>query len=110
MNISKCDALQWFEFFSALDDGDALPPHQQELALATLSQIEAAEDARIDKWMAEIPGLKSLNGRTCYVGPDERFPKGCRSCLLGTGLSAVRKTNKCNLQCPFCYDYGEMDG
>ena len=109
MNISKRDALQWFEFFSALDDGDALPPHQQELALATLSQIEAAEDARIDKLMAEIPGLKSLNGRTCYVGPDERFPKGCRSCLLGTGLSAVRKTNKCNLQCPFCYDYGEMD-
>lgn len=31
------------------------------------------------------------------------------SCLLGTGLSAVRKTNKCNLVCKFCYNYGELD-
>ena len=109
MNISKADALRWFEFFSELEDCDALPPRQQEIALATLSQIEAAEDARIDALMAGIPGLKSLKGRTRYVGPDEKFPKGCRSCLLGTGLSAIRKTNRCNLQCPFCYDYGEMD-
>lgn len=109
MNISKQDALQWFEFFSALEDGEALPPRQQELALATLYQIEEAENARIDQLMAQVPGLKSLEGRTYYVGPDDRFPKGCRSCLLGTGLGAIRKTNRCNLQCPFCYDFGEMD-
>ena len=59
--------------------------------------------------MAEIPGLKSLCGRTLYVGKDENFPDGCRSCLLGTGLSAIRKTNKCNIQCRFCYNYGELD-
>ena len=29
--------------------------------------------------------------------------------MLGTGLSAVRKTNKCNVQCKFCYNYGELD-
>ena len=109
MNISKHDALQWFEFFAQLDEGDALPPHQHALALATLYQIETAEDARIEALMAEVPGLKSLEGRTFYVGPDDKFPKGCRSCLLGTGLGAVRKTNRCNLQCPFCYDFGEMD-
>ena len=109
MNISKRDALQWFEFFAQLDDGEGLPPHQQALALATLYQIEEAENARVEQLMAQVPGLKSLEGRTYYVGPDDHFPKGCRSCLLGTGLGAIRKTNKCNLQCPFCYDYGEMD-
>ncbi|MBR3273688.1 MAG: radical SAM protein [Clostridia bacterium] len=109
MLISKSDALAWFEFFAELPEDEPLPPMQQEIALATLSQIEVAEAARIDRLKSEIPGLKSLNGRSCYVGDDARFPKGCRSCLLGTGLSAVRKTNRCNLQCPFCYDYGEMD-
>lgn len=110
MKISKRDALQWFEFFAGLDDGEGLPPRQQELALAVLYQIEEAENARLEALMAEVPGLKTLEGRTYYVGPDDRFPKGCRSCLLGTGLGAIRKTNKCNLQCPFCYDFGEMDG
>ena len=109
MLISKSDALQWFEFFAEYCEGEALPPRQQEIALATLSQIEVAEAARIDALRSEIPGLKSLSGRSHYVGPDDRFPAGCRSCLMGTGLSAVRKTNRCNLNCPFCYDYGEMD-
>ncbi|MDO4866391.1 MAG: radical SAM protein [Clostridia bacterium] len=109
MLISKADALTWFEFFAELPEDEPLLPRQQEIALATLSQIELAEETRIEALKAEIPGLKSLNGRTLYVGEDARFPKGCRSCLLGTGLSAVRKTNRCNLQCRFCYDYGEMD-
>jgi len=109
MYISKKDALAWFEFFAELPEDEALMPRQQEIVLATLSQIEAAEEARVKKLRSEIPGLKSLNGRSFYVGEDARFPRGCRSCLLGTGLSAVRKTNRCNLNCPFCYDYGEMD-
>ena len=109
MNISKRDALMWFTFFAQLDGEEPLLPKQQELALAALCQIETAEDARTGRLMAGIPGLKSLEGRTYYVGPDDKFPKGCRSCLLGTGLSAVRRTNRCNLRCKFCYDYGEMD-
>ena len=109
MLISKTDALAWFEFFAGLPEDEPLPPRQQEIALAALSQIEVAEAARIDRLKSEIPGLKSLGDRSCYVGDDARFPKGCRSCLLGTGLSAVRKTNRCNLSCPFCYDFGEMD-
>ena len=109
MNISKRDALAWFEFFSQLDEEEALLPRQQELAMAVLSQIELAEAERVRALMAQIPNLKSLEGRTYYVGDDARFPKGCRSCLLGTGLGAVRRTNRCNLACPFCYDYGEMD-
>ena len=109
MYISKKDALAWFEFFAQLPEDEPLPPRQQEIALAALSQIEAAEEARVEALRAQVPGLKSLDGRSFYVGDDARFPRGCRSCLLGTGLSAVRRTNRCNLRCPFCYDYGEME-
>ncbi len=109
MYISKKDALAWFEFFAQLPEDEPLPPRQREIALAALSQIEAAEEARVEALRSQIPGLKSLNGRSFYVGDDAHFPKGCRSCLLGTGLSAVRRTNRCNLRCPFCYDYGEME-
>ena len=109
MKISKKDALMWFEFFAALPPEEELLPRQQEIALAALAQIETAEQARLDALAAQIPHLQSLNGRTRFVGPRERFPQGCRSCLLGTGLSAVRRTNKCNIQCKFCYNYGELD-
>lgn len=109
MKISKKDALMWFEFFAALPEEEELMPRQLEIAYAAFAQIEAAVEARNDRLMAQIPHLKSLEGRTYFVGAEEKFPQGCRSCLLGTGLSAVRKTNRCNLQCKFCYDYGQMD-
>ena len=109
MKISKRDALAWFSFFAQLPEDEPLPPRQQELAYAALAQIEAAVEHHNDGLAAQIPGLKQLAGRTMYVGPDERFPAGCRSCLMGTGLSAVRKTNRCNVQCKFCYNYGELD-
>lgn len=109
MKISKRDARMWMEFFACLPEEEGLLPRQQEIALAVLAQIEAAADARAEALRREIPRLKSLEGRTEYVGPDAKFPPGCRSCLLGTGLSAVRKTNKCNANCRFCYDYGVLD-
>ena len=109
MKISKKDALMWFEFFSMLPEDEELLTNQQEIALAAFAQIEAALDDRNEKLMAEIKGLKTLGGRTYYVGDDSRFSKGCRSCLTGTGLSAIRKTNKCNIQCKFCYNYGELN-
>ena len=109
MKISKKDALMWFEFFAQLPEDEQLSVRQQEIVYAVLAQIEDAVDARREKLMAEIPGLKVLGGRTRYVGDDDHFPRGCRSCLLGTGLSAIRKTNKCNIQCRFGYNYGELD-
>ncbi len=109
MDISKKDALLWFEFFAQLPEEEELTNWQQEIVLAVLSQIEEAAEARFDELLAGIPGLKSLDGRSCYVGDDADFPGGCRSCLCGTGLSAVRKTNRCNLTCRFCYNYGELD-
>ena len=122
MKISKKDALSWFRFFSTLPDDEPLGPRQQELALATFAQIETAVDARRTATLKTIPGLQallpnypeglpwteSLPACTLFVGSPSRFPAGCRSCLLGTGLSAVRKTNRCNAACPFCYDYGQL--
>ncbi len=109
MKISKADAVKWFEFFSMLPEDEELTPNQQEIIYSVLSQIENAVDARHKSLLSQITGLKSLQGRTYYVGDDEKFSDGCRSCLLGTGLSAIRKTNKCNLNCKFCYNYGELD-
>jgi len=109
MKISKQDALAWFTFFAQLDDEEELMPYQQEIVYAVFSQIETAVEHRDNALKAQIKGLKSLEGRTLYVGDDEKFAKGCRSCLLGTGLSAIRKTNKCNIECRFCYNYGELD-
>ncbi|HPF87692.1 MAG TPA: radical SAM protein [Candidatus Limiplasma sp.] len=109
MKISKQDALTWFTFFASLPEGEELLPWQQEIVFAAFAQIETAVNARNAALRAQIPHLKTLKNRTEYVGDDSRFPQGCRSCLLGTGLSAVRKTNKCNLNCKFCYDYGAFD-
>lgn len=109
MKISKKDALMWFEFFSALPEDEEIMTKQQEIIYATFAQIEEAVDNRIEKLMSEIQDLKTLQNRTFYVGNDKKFAKGCRSCLLGTGLTAIRKTNKCNIQCKFCYNYGELD-
>ena len=123
MKISKKDALTWFRFLAELPEDEPPGCRQQEIALAVFAQIETAVEARRTKMLAAIPGLKAIvpgtekavswspdrPACTLFVGPEECFPRGCRSCLLGTGLSAVRKTNRCNAACPFCYDYGLLD-
>lgn len=109
MKISKKDALTWFEFFAFLPEDEEIMTRQQEIIYAVLAQVEAAVDHRHELLLSQIKNLQSLEKRSCFVGRADRFPKGCRSCLFGTGLSAVRKTNTCNLECPFCYNYGELD-
>lgn len=109
MKISKKDALSWFEFFSILPEEEEIIAKQQEIIYATFAQIEAAVDNRNERLISEISGLQTLDNRTLFVGNKGKFPKGCCSCLLGTGLSAIRKTNKCNIECKFCYNYGELD-
>ena len=91
MKISKRDALLWFRFFAQMPEDEPLMPHQRELAYAVIAQIETAAEARFDSLMREIPHLKSLNGRTYYVGSDKKFSKGCRSCLTGTGAECRAK-------------------
>ncbi len=109
MKISKKDALTWFEFFSMLPEEEEVTTKQQEIIYATFAQIEAAIDYRNDRLMSDIENLKTVENRTFFVGNESKFSKGCRSCLIGTGLSAIRKTNKCNIECKFCYNYGELD-
>jgi pyruvate formate-lyase activating enzyme-like uncharacterized protein len=109
MKISKIDALLWFDYFSALGDEDEISVKHKEIVYATLAQIEAVVDARNDALLKQIGNLKNLQNRTLYVGNEAKFPRGCSSCLLGTGLSAIRKTNTCNIECKFCYNYGQMD-
>ena len=109
MKIPKKDALSWFSFFAALPEDEELGARQQELVYAVFAQIEDAVRARHEALKADIPGLKTLAGRTLYVGSEGKFPRGCRSCLFGTGLGAIRKTNRCNAACAFCYDYGVLD-
>ncbi len=121
MKISKKDALTWFRFFAEMPEEEDLGPRQTEIAGAVFAQIERAEEARQLELLRRIPGLKGFGPEgvspweegkpfcTLFVGPEERFPRGCRSCLLGTGLSAVRRTNRCDAACPFCYDYGQLN-
>lgn len=109
MKISKKDARTWFEFYAELPEDEEVGARHQEIIFATFAQIEAAIDYQSEKLMSRITGLKTLEKRTFFVGPNSKFPNGCRSCLLGTGLSAIRKTNKCNLECQFCYNYGQLD-
>ena len=109
MKISKQDALIWFDFFSQLPEQEGISTKHEEIIYATFAQIEAAVDQRNETLMSEIKNLKTLENRTFFVGKESKFPQGCRSCLLGTGLSAIRKTYKCNLECKFCYNYGELD-
>ena len=68
MKISKKDALMWFRFFAELPDDEELMPHQQEIALAALAQIETAVNKRREALAARIDGLQSLSGRTYFVG------------------------------------------
>jgi len=109
MKISKMDALIWFDYFSQMTEEEEISTKHEEIIYSTFAQIEAVIEHRNDMLMAEIKGLKTLENRTIFVGSEKKFPNGCRSCLLGTGLSAIRKTNKCNLECKFCYNYGELD-
>lgn len=109
MKISKNDALIWFDYFSQMPEDEEITVKHEEIIFATFAQIEAAVEHKNELLMAEIKGLKTLENRTYYVGNESKFAQGCRSCLLGTGLSAIRKTNKCNLECKFCYNYGELD-
>lgn len=77
MKISKKDALSWFEFFADLPEEEELMPGQMEIALSAFAQIERAVNVHHAELMAKIPHLKSLQGRTYYVGDESKFPGGC---------------------------------
>ncbi|MBC2856765.1 radical SAM protein [Cetobacterium sp. 2A] len=110
MNISKQDALEWFEFLSELP-GNKKDIYNQysDVIEAIFRQIELSVNKKHKDLQNEIPTLETLKGRTHFVGDKEKFPKGCISCLFGTGLGGIRKTHQCNLTCKFCYYHDNID-
>ena len=65
MKISKTDAQKWFELFAQIQDsGEDLGIHQMEIVYSTMSQIEERVEHDHEELKAQIPHLRSLNGRT----------------------------------------------
>lgn len=110
MRISKKDALEWFSYLSSLS-GDKTEVYKRysKIIESTIRQIELSVNKKHKDMQNEIDGLKDLKGRTFFVGDQQQFPKGCVSCLFGDGLGGIRKTNKCNLLCKFCYYHDNID-
>lgn len=111
MNISKKDALEWFEYLSSLNgDKTEIFRRYSSILESTIRQIELSVNTKHEDMKNEIKNLKNLRNRTFFVGDEKQFPKGCISCLFGDGLGGIRKTNKCNLLCKFCYYHDNIDG
>lgn len=110
MNISKKDALEWFEFLGSIPGNkEEICEEYKDIIESVLRQIDLSMRAHHKRIQDSIVGLDTLKGRTYFVGDKNKFPKGCVSCLFGDGLGGVRKTNKCNLQCKFCYYHDNID-
>ena len=110
MNISKKDAIEWFEFLSSLPgEKKEICEIYENVIGSVYRQIELSVNEMHKKMKEEIKTLQTLKDRTYFVGNKDKFPKGCVSCLFGTGLGGVRKTNKCNLTCKFCYYHDNID-
>lgn len=110
MYINKKEALEWFEYISSLNgDKREILKRYNQIIESTIRQIELSVNKLHDNLKKNISGLKDLEKRTFFVGDRKLFPKGCISCLFGTGLGGIRKTNRCNLRCKFCYYYDNID-
>lgn len=110
MKISKKDAYEWFNHLSSLS-GDKSEVYKRfsPIIESTIRQIELSVNRKHENMKKEISDLKTLKGRTYFVGDQQNFPKGCVSCLFGDGLGGIRKTHKCNLLCKFCYYHDNID-
>ncbi len=110
MKISKNDALEWFKVLCEIpSDYSDVFEEFDEIITSTSRQIERAVMADINERQSKLKNLKTLKGRTYYLGDFEKFPPGCISCLTGSGLGSVRKSHQCNLNCTFCYYHDSMD-
>ena len=96
MKISKKDALMWFEFFAELPEDEELMPHQQEIALAALAQIETAvqhaprrEDGE-DRRPAELVGTHVFCRRQGQIS--------ARLCVLSDGNGLERDSQDEQMQ------------
>ena len=92
-----------------LPEDEELTVQQQEIAYATFAQIEAAVEHRNNILMSEIKGLRTLESRILLWVMRASSQEDATHAFWEQMLSAIRKANKCNLRCKFCYNYGEME-
>ena len=64
--------------------------------------IENIVVSKINDRKKKIKGLNSEgHGYINYYG--EELSNGCKICLFGKGINAIRSVSECNLRCSFCY-------
>jgi len=85
----------------------------KKLAALQLYQLELAVEKRVIAGIRQrqdaIPGLKQDPLRyTATLGGGD-MTVGCCECCLKGAWTQIRTTTKCNLDCDFCYYYGEQD-
>lgn len=109
MKINKENAYKLFRNLASNQNKNDIYLKNRGMIKAIFNQIEENVEQMQNEVMKKIVNLQELQNRTLFVGEPNKFPKGCLSCLCGDGLNSIRKTNKCNLECKFCYYYGELN-
>ncbi|MFA8435694.1 MAG: radical SAM protein [Marinifilaceae bacterium] len=85
---------------------EKLNPQEQYLLTSIEQKVEEEVIRKVRERQAKIPGLiQSANHHKAYWGGN--LTPGCRNCLDGTGFHAIRSVSECNLNCKYCYYYGE---
>ncbi|MEW6170021.1 MAG: radical SAM protein [Candidatus Omnitrophota bacterium] len=86
---------------------------EKRVAGAKLLEIEVALEkkviSQIRKRQKEIPGLKLDNFDYTAVWGNGDLTPGCKRCCLKGRWTQIRTTTKCNLNCSFCYYFGEKE-
>lgn len=86
---------------------------KQQMQDLRLYQIELAVErkviANIRRRQEMIPGLKQDSLKYTAIWGDGDLTPGCKECCLKGGWTQIRTTTKCNLNCSYCYYFGEKD-
>jgi hypothetical protein len=91
----------------ALINPQKLSPEDQQFLEKIERMVERSHIESIRKRQDKIEDLKSDDlGYIHYLGSE--LPRLCRACLdRDQGISYLRHADNCNLNCRFCYHYGQ---
>ncbi len=94
------------QVFEKIWKKDPLTTNEEYFLLQIEHEVEKQVIAKIQERQAMIPGLKISNhGYKVFWG--DRLTPGCEICLEEEKIGAIRSVSRCNLNCKFCYYYGE---
>jgi len=71
--------------------------------------VEHAHIKSIRKRQEQITDLQNRDGYVFYLASERNLPQTCQACLSSNKLTVLRHSDKCNLNCKFCYYYGEPE-